>query len=195
MAKDVALRELDQSGFRISNLGDPKAAGDATKTDNATVPKANSGNGAAGVSLLAAPVDHVHPADGSAGGGAIVCVDDPSYQTVTGVAEDVVFEAFVDLTALPAGEMKVAIGAIVKASVGNAIFNVRLGGSAGQPDGNVVAVLSTNSAAFLGSEVTVFHVANPGTAQLLKITGHADSAAGVAHIYGKSVQLRPQSGA
>ena len=91
--------------------------------------------------------------------------------------------------------MKVAIGAIVKASVGNAIFNVRLGGSAGQPDGNVVAVLSTNSAAFLGSEVTVFHVANPGTAQLLKITGHADSAAGVAHIYGKSVQLRPQSGA
>ena len=35
MAKDVAQREIDQSGFRISNLGDPQATGDATKTDNA----------------------------------------------------------------------------------------------------------------------------------------------------------------
>lgn len=195
MAQDVALRELNQGGFRISNLGEPKAAGDATKTDNATVPKANAGSGAAGASLLAAPVDHVHPADGSGGGGAIVCIDDPSYQTVTGVGEEVVFEAFVDLTALPAGELKVAIGAIVKVSTGNGIFNVRFGGTPGQPDGTVVAVLSTNSAVFLASEVTVFHVANPGNVQLVKITGHADSAAGVAHIYGKGVQLRPQSGA
>jgi hypothetical protein len=195
MAQDVALRELNQGGFRISNLGDPKAAGDATKTDNATVPKANSGNGAAGASLLAAPVDHVHPADGSGGGGAIVCIDDPSYQTVTGVGEEVVFEAFVDLTPLPEGEMKVAIGAIVKTTVGNGIFAVRLGGTPGQPDGTEVAILSTNSNTFVGSEVTVFHVANPRNVQLLKVTGHADTAAGVAHIYGKNIQLRPQSGA
>jgi hypothetical protein len=195
MAKDVALRELDQAGHRISNLGDPTAAGDATKTDNATVPRPNAGSGAAGSSLLAAPVDHVHPADGSGSGAAIVSVDDPSYQTITGVTEEIVSEVFVDLTALPPGEMKVAIAAVVKVSTGNAVFNVRLGGTPGQIDGTVVAVLGTNSAAFLAGEVTVFHVANPGNPQLLKITGHADSAAGVAHIYGKSVQLRPQSGA
>ena len=219
MAKDVALRELDQAGHRISNLGDPTAAGDATKTDNVHAPLAASRrnvgagtslivsptstttyyprarNSTAGSSLLAAPVDHVHPADGSGSGAAIVSVDDPSYQTITGVAEEIVSEVFVDLTALPPGEMKVAIAAVVKVSTGNAVFNVRLGGTPGQIDGTVVAVLGTNSPAFLAGEVTVFHVANPGNPQLLKITGHADSAAGVAHIYGKSVQLRPQSGA
>jgi hypothetical protein len=194
MAQDVALRELNQAGFRISNLGDPKAAGDATKTDNATVPKANSGNGAAGGSFLAAPADHVHPADGS-GGGAIVCIDDQSYQTVTGVGEEVVSETFVDLSGLPAGELKVELAAVVKVSAGNGIFNVRLGGTPGQADGNVVATLTTASGAFVGSQIAAAHVANPGNQQLLKITGHADSAAGVAHIYGKSIQLRPQSGA
>jgi hypothetical protein len=191
MAKDVALRELDQSGFRISNLGNPTAGGDATKTDNATVPKANAGNGAAGASLLAAPADHVHPADGS-GGGALVSVDDPSYQTITGVGEEVIFETFVDLTSLPAGEMKVTLAGVVKVSAGNGLFSVRVGGNPGQADGNAVATLSTGSAAFVGGEVTVFHVANPGNQQLLKLTGRADSAAGIAHIYGKTIQLRPQ---
>ncbi len=195
MAKDVALRELDQVGFRISNLGDPKAAGDATKTDNAAVPKVNSGSGAAGSSLLAAPMDHVHPSDGSAGGAAVICIDDQSYQTITGTTEEVIFEAFVDLAPLPEGEMKVAIGAIVKTTAGNSLFTVRLGGTPGRVDGTEVAILSTNSATFVGSEVTVFHVANPRNVQLLKLTGRADTAAGVAHIYGKNIQLRPQSGA
>ncbi len=195
MAKDVALRELDQAGFRISNLGTPTAAGDATKTDNTTVPRANGGTGSAGTSLLAAPADHSHPGDGSGGGGAIVGMDDPSYQTITGTTEELISEVFVDLTPLPAGEMKVAIAGVVKVSTGNGVFNVRLGGNPGQVDGTIVAVLGTNSPSFVASEVTVFHVANPGSPQLLKLTGHADSAAGVAHIYGKSVQLRPQSGA
>jgi hypothetical protein len=53
---------IDLTGFRISNLGTPTAAGDATKTDNATVPHPSSGTGSAGTSLLAAPADHVHPA-------------------------------------------------------------------------------------------------------------------------------------
>ena len=61
MSKDIAQRELDQAGFRISNLGAPTAADDATKTDNTTVPHANAGTGSPGVSLLAAPADHVHP--------------------------------------------------------------------------------------------------------------------------------------
>ena len=196
MARDVALRELDQAGFRISNLGNPTAAGDATKTDNATAPKANAGDGAPGASLLAAPADHVHPADGSSsGGGALVSVDDPSYQTITGIGEEVIFETFADLSPLPAGEMKVTLAGVVKVSAGNGLFSVRVGGTPGQPDGNAVATLVTGSAAFIGGEVTVFHVANPGNQQLLKLTGRADSAAGVAHIYGKNIQLRPQTGA
>src|SRR5215471_6886000 len=65
MSKDVAQRELDQAGFKVSNLGNPTAAGDATKTDNTTVPHAASGTGSPGTSLLAAPADHVHPAAAS----------------------------------------------------------------------------------------------------------------------------------
>ena len=43
MARDIAQRELDQGGFKISNLGNPTAPGDATKTDNTTVPLPNAG--------------------------------------------------------------------------------------------------------------------------------------------------------
>jgi hypothetical protein len=193
MARDVAQRELDQAGFRISNLGTPTAAGDATRTDNATVPRASAGGGAAGASLLAAPADHVHPADGTAS--AVVSVDDPSCQSVTGLAEEVLSESFVDLTPLPHGELQISVGAIVKVSAGDGIFAVRLGGTPGQPDGTIVGTLAATSKAFIGSGVTVYHIANPGNSQLLKITGRADSEAGVAHIYGKTIQLRPQSGA
>src|SRR3954468_5880353 len=84
MAKDVAERELDQAGFRISNLGDPRSAGDATRTDNATTPKPNAGTGSAGTSYLAAAADHVHPAaDAMSDGSAIITLDDPSQQSVT----------------------------------------------------------------------------------------------------------------
>lgn len=121
MAKDVALRQLDQAGFRISNLGTPTDAGDATKTDNQTVPKPNAGTGAPGASFLAAPADHVHPAT-SGGGGAGVEVDDPTYQTVTGTDEELVSELFVDLNGVPGAELEVAFSAIVKASAGNATF-------------------------------------------------------------------------
>jgi hypothetical protein len=61
-AEDVLERPLDAAGKRIRRLGDPSAAKDATFTDNSSVPKAPSGSGAAGTSLMAAPADHVHPA-------------------------------------------------------------------------------------------------------------------------------------
>ena len=61
-AEDVLERQLDAAGRRIRRVGDPVAAKDATFTDNATVPRADSGSGSAGTSLLAAPADHVHPA-------------------------------------------------------------------------------------------------------------------------------------
>src|SRR5215471_8034234 len=95
MSKDVAQRELDQAGFRISNLGNPAAAGDATKTDNSTVPRANTGGGSPGTSLLAAPADHIHPAGGQSVVGRLV-FDDPTEQSVGVGAEEVVAEWVVD---------------------------------------------------------------------------------------------------
>lgn len=61
-AEDVLERPVDAAGKRIRNLGAPVAAKDATFTDNNSVPRAGSGAGAPGTSLLAAPADHVHPA-------------------------------------------------------------------------------------------------------------------------------------
>jgi hypothetical protein len=61
-AEDVLERPLDAAGKRIRRLGDPVTAKDATFTDTSTVPKAGSGAGSPGSSLLAAPADHVHPA-------------------------------------------------------------------------------------------------------------------------------------
>ena len=190
MARDVALRELDQATFRIINLGDPRAVGDATKTDNVSAPRPNSGAGAPGESLLAAPADHSHPATESTGG-ATICVDDPSYQTVTGGTEEVVSEIFLDFSSIPVPELKVLLAGIVKVTAGNGTFKVRLGGTPGLPDGTLVASMTTVSPAFIGGEGFGTHVVNPGNRQLLKITGLADTPDGVAHIYGKSVQVGP----
>lgn len=59
-AIDKLQRQLDANALRISNLGTPTTAGDATKTDNSTAPADPAGAAAAGASLLAAPVNHVH---------------------------------------------------------------------------------------------------------------------------------------
>src|SRR3954451_4712417 len=97
MSKDVAQRELDQANFKISNLGTPTAAGDATKTDNTTVPLANAGTGSPGASLLAAPADHVHPS--AAGASAFSAVlSDPTEQSQTGPAETVIAQFPVDFS-------------------------------------------------------------------------------------------------
>ncbi|MDX2087857.1 MAG: hypothetical protein SFX73_08405 [Kofleriaceae bacterium] len=196
MARDVAQRQLDQAGFRISNIGTPTQFGDATRTDNTLVPNPSSGTGSPGSSLLAAPADHVHPASGDGADALAVSLEDPSYQTVAGTAEELVSEVFVDLNVFQGAALKVAFSAVIKASVGHmATFNVRLGGTPGAVDGTVVAVMSTPSATFIADDSTALNVPNPGAHQLLKITALTDSAEGVAHIYGKSVQLRPQAGA
>ena len=196
MAKDIAQRELDQAGFRISNLGNPTTAGDATKTDNQTVPKANSGSGSAGTSLLAAAADHVHPAggDGGEGGGdggscALLDLCDPSCQSVAGKTEEVVAEFHVDFAGLKAPQMLVAFSAIAKAAGGTATLNVRLGGTVGLPDGNVIATASTNGGTF--SPVQGVQPAdNPGQPSLVKITALTDSDGGTAFVYGKTIEFR-----
>lgn len=190
MAKDVAQRDLDQANNRITNLGDPKAAGDATKTDNATAPKAASGGGSPGTSLLASPADHVHPLGSSVG---VISVEDASYQTVTGSNEELVSETVIDLDAVPGTELTMSLSAAVKASTGTATYQVRLGGTPGNVDGTVALTMTSTATTFTPTRLHKDHLANPGGQQLLKITAHGDSAAAVAHIYGKSVQLRPQT--
>jgi hypothetical protein len=61
-AKDLLVRILDAGGFRLVRLGKPAAPGDATLTDNETLPKEVAPVGAPGQSLLAAAADHIHPA-------------------------------------------------------------------------------------------------------------------------------------
>lgn len=192
MAKDIAQRELDQGGHRISNLGDPMAAGDATKTDNQSVPKANAGTGAAGTSFLAAAADHVHPADGEGGGGGgcgLIEVSDPSCQSVKGKTEEIVAEWNVDFGGLKAPQMLVSFAAIAKAAGGTATFKVRLGGTVGLPDGNVVATATTNGGTFSPLQ-GIQPTDNPGQPSLVKITAVTDSDGGEAFTYGKTIEFR-----
>jgi hypothetical protein len=60
MAVDELQRQLDAGANRISNLGNPTAADDATKTDNTTAPANPAAAASAGSSFKAAPANHVH---------------------------------------------------------------------------------------------------------------------------------------
>lgn len=60
MAIDEAQRQLSMKNFKISDLGDPSAANDVTKTDNTTAPANPAASAAAGSLFKAAPADHVH---------------------------------------------------------------------------------------------------------------------------------------
>jgi hypothetical protein len=59
---DVLQRPTDGAGNPIKNLGVPRDAGDATFTDNQTIPTPVAAKASPGSSRLAAPADHVHPA-------------------------------------------------------------------------------------------------------------------------------------
>jgi len=58
---DVLRRDLDASGCVVRSLGLPERPGDATFTDNKSLPRSAGMEAQAGKSLLAAPADHVHP--------------------------------------------------------------------------------------------------------------------------------------
>ena len=61
-AIDELQRQLSAQSFRISDLGVPTTALDATYTDLVTAPANPSSAASPGVSFLAAPADHVHQA-------------------------------------------------------------------------------------------------------------------------------------
>lgn len=191
MARDIAQRQLDQNGFRISNLGTPEAAGDATKTDNTSTPLPNSGEGAPGRSFLAAPIDHVHPfVGGGVGAPARASISDVSRQAVTGVTEELISEHFVDFNGITTERMKVAFSAIVKTTNEFATLRVRIGGSPGVPDGTEVCVMGVSSKEWKADDITTNNVANPKFHALVKITAQAATNADTVEVYGKTVECR-----
>src|SRR5438105_1575489 len=59
--QDVLARPVNADGHPIHNVGRPERPGDATFTDNVSLPLPNAARGTAGKSLVAAAADHVHP--------------------------------------------------------------------------------------------------------------------------------------
>jgi len=189
MSKDVAQRDLDQAGFRISNLGNPTTAGDATKTDNTTVPHPPSGTGSPGSSFLAAPADHVHPA-AAASSSYSAMVSDPSEQSQSGPAETVIAQFPVDFS--PATPNLIpTFAAIVDVDSGTATYNVRLSVTPDVVDGAILATLT--KAAEGGPQLLSVAGASfvPLTVPaLLKITAANDNAEASCRIRSKTVTLR-----
>jgi hypothetical protein len=189
MSKDVAQRELDQANFKISNLGTPTATGDATKTDNTTVPLANAGAGSPGTSLLAAPVDHVHPA--AAGSSAYsAMVSDPSEQSQSGPDETVIAQFPVDFSPTTPNLIP-TFEAIVDVDSGTATFNVRLSVTPDVVDGAILATITKTAegGAELRSAVGPSFVPLTVPA-LIKITAANDNAAVSSRNRSKTVTLR-----
>jgi hypothetical protein len=189
MAKDVAQRDLDQAGFRISNLGTPTADGDATKTDNTTAPLPASGAGAPGHSFLAAPADHVHPA--TAGSSGYACtLTDPSEQEQSGPNETVIAQFPVDFSPTTPGLIP-TFAAIVDVDSGTASFNVRLSVTPDVVDGGILATIT--KAAGSGAELKA--IVGPAfvpltVPALIKITAANDNSEASCRIRSKTVTLR-----
>jgi len=189
MARDVAQRDLDQAGHRISNLGAPTTAGDATKTDNTTVPLASSGAGSPGTSLLAAPADHVHPAAPGTSTFSLTLTDQ-SEQSQTGPEETLVAQFPIDFIGAPAGLVPV-IDALVDVDSGTATFNVRLSAVPDTVDGDLlVAIVKPATGAFELKSSLGPTFAPPATPAIIKITAANDSSEASCRIKSKTVTLR-----
>jgi len=188
MANDVAQRNLDQNGHLISNLGDPHAAGDATKTDNATVPLANATVGFAGQSLLAAPADHVHPIASNHYPYALA-FSDVTEQSQAGPDEKLVAQFPVAFAALPLGTLIATLAAVVEVDSGTATFNLRLGPTPDTADGVVLATITTVSGTFEARSFSSDAFVRPDTETFFKITAANDNAAATCRIRNKTVVL------
>ena len=188
MAKDVARRELDQSGFGISNLGDPHTPGDATKTDNATVPQANATVGFAGESLLAAPADHVHPI-ASNHFPYVLGFSDLTEQAQIGPAETLVAQFPVNFAALPLGSLIATLAAVVEVDAGTATFNLRLGPTPDVVDGVILASITTASGAFEAKSFSSDPFARPDAETFFKVTAANDNAGATCRIRDKTVVI------
>jgi hypothetical protein len=180
MAKDVAQRQIDLAGFRISNLGNPAAAGDATKTDNVTAPLAGRRNASAGTSLLASAADHIHPLEPD-----LIELSDPDPQIVTAKTE--VWFGVIDFDQLIGDLVQVGLSAMLQ----TCLLQAWLDGEIGNPTAGTL-VMNINSAS--PTLVPVASVgsapfARPAGAHLLTLTAEpADGAEG--RTLGRVVSLR-----
>jgi len=154
MSKDVAQREFDLAGFRITNLGNPTAAGDATKTDNAQIPLAGRRNGAAGASLLAAAAEHIHPLEPD-----LIGLSDSALQVVTAKTE--VWFGVVDFDQLVGDLVQVGLSAMLQ----TCLLQTWLDGEIGNPTAGTL-IMNINSAS-----PTLVPVASVGSAPFARPTG------------------------
>jgi len=162
MSRDVAQRDLDMAGFHLLNLGPPQSAQDATHVDPTMVPLPASGTGNPGQSFLAAPADHVHPAQPGTGSAAqVTTMTDDGLQSNSGTTEELLLEWFVDFDAINAQQIVPEISLYGK---GSGTFNLRVGGTPGAVDGNVVA--ST-----IVADASAFHPVNNRGAAIARPTG------------------------
>jgi hypothetical protein len=154
MAKDVAQREMDLAGFRISNLGTPTTAGDATKTDNIHVPLASRRDGSAGSSILAAPADHIHPLQAD-----LIALSDPGLQVVAARTE--IWFGVVDFDQLVGDLVAVGLSAMLQ----GCLLLAWLDGEVGNPTAGTL-VMNINS-----PSPTLVPIAAVGSAPFLRPTG------------------------
>src|SRR3954468_13452737 len=180
MAKDVAQRETDLAGFRISNLGNPAAAGDATKTDNLTPPLAGRRNGSAGTSLLAAAADHIHPLEPD-----LIELSDPDLRIVAAKTE--VWFGVIDFDQLVGDLVQVGLSSMLQ----TCLLQVWLDGEVGNPTaGTLVMNINTASPTLVPvASVGSAPLVRPAGAHLLTLTAEpADGAEG--RTLGRLVSLR-----
>jgi hypothetical protein len=162
MAKDVAQRDFDLAGFRISNLGDPAAAGDATKTDNVHVPLAASRrNAGPGTSAFASPADHIHPI-----GPDFVALDDPALQVVGAKTE--VWFGVIDFDNFVGDQIQVGLAAMLQ----TCLVQAWLDGEIGNPTaGSLVMNIDSSSPTLVPiASIGSAPFARPSGAHLLTLT-------------------------
>ena len=182
MAQDVAQRDLNLGGFRISNLGDPAAAGDATKTDNVHPPLAASARDVGpGTSVLASPADHVHPLEPD-----FVSLSDPALQTV-GVKTEVWF-GVIDFDDIVGGQIQVGLAAMLQ----SCLLEAWLDGEVGNPTaGTLVKNIDSSSPTLVPvASVGSAPFARPSGAHLLTLTAEAVGPATEGKSLGRIVTLR-----
>jgi hypothetical protein len=189
MARDIAQRDLDQAGHRISNLGDPQDPADATKVDTQTVPKPSAGSGSPGSSLLAAPADHVHPATAGGVAGSGVTLNDPTTQAADATL-DVIWAQAVDLSDMPGDKVRCSLAAIVRVSQGvTGKVELRIGGDDDKPDGTPITSFTTTSTADEVKKASA-DIPNPAALTMLKLVANVVNGSGTVQVSGKEISVR-----
>lgn len=181
MSQDVAQRNLDLGGFRIANLGDPAAPGDATKTDNASRPIAAARNPSPGTSALASPADHVHPLEPD-----FVSLSDPALQVVGAKTE--VWFGVIDFDQIVGDQVQVGLAGMLQ----TCLVQAWLDGQVGNPTaGTLVMNIDTSSPTLVPvASISSAPFARPAGAHLLTLTAEAIGPATEGRSLGRIVTLR-----